>query len=230
MQWVLASVAASQIPTRFALGDEPATPAGNRPSDRTAPKQEGVVGRPGNVPGGYGVDPVLNTAHKPGEFWRLTFDQKQKRLATVLADTIIPKDQYGPAASELGVVAMIDEWVSAPYEKQVADRPIILDGIKWLEAESNQRFQKDFVDLDESQRVKICDDICYVPKAKPDHKEGAKFFDKFRDLTAAAYYSTQPGWSAVGYVGNQMLRTYDGPPDEVLKKLQIEDWQIPKDG
>ena len=49
-------------------------------------------------PGGYGGDPKLVPPHKPGEYWHLTFDEKQKRIATVLADAIIPTDDYGPAA------------------------------------------------------------------------------------------------------------------------------------
>jgi hypothetical protein len=226
MQWVLSAVAASQVPSRFASGQEKVPiPASSRPSDRTTPHQEGSFdqNKPGgHVPGGYGVDPVLNKAHKPGEFWPLTFDANQKKLATALADTIIPKDKWGPAASELGVVAMIDEWISAPYDDQKADRPIILDGMKWLEAESQKRFTKNFADLDETQKHAICDDICFTAKAKEEFKAGAVFFNKFRDLAASAYYATPAGWQAVGYVGNTMLKTFDGPPPEVLKRLGIE--------
>jgi hypothetical protein len=233
MQWVLAAVAASQVPSRFASGQEerekpPQTPAANRPSDRRAPPQAGVPvqKRVGNIPGGYGTDPVLNKTYKPGDFWPLTFDEKQKALATALADTIIPADKWGPAASTLGVVGMIDEWISAPYEDQLRDRPIILEGMTWLEGESNKRFGKAFAALDEKQREAICDDICFEPKAKPEFKKGAEFFDKFRDLTAAAYYATPQGWRAIGYIGNVMLTKYDGPPKEVLDKLGIE---LPKE-
>ena len=37
------------------------------------------------------------------------------------------------------------------------------------------------------------------------------------------------GWQAIGYVGNTMLSTFDGPPQEVLDILKIEPWQLPKD-
>ena len=55
---------------------------------------------------------------------------------------ILPRDQLGPAASEVGVVEMIDEWVSAPYPQQQTDRPVVLEGLAWIEAESRKRFGK----------------------------------------------------------------------------------------
>jgi hypothetical protein len=138
-----------------------------------------------------------------------------------LADTIIQKDDLGPAASEVGVVEMIDEWVSAPYPQQKSDRPVVLDGLALLENESLDRFNKRFGDLSPEQRKAICDDICFAPNAKPPHKKLARFFDKFRDLTASAYYATPAGWQAIGYVGNTPLVEFTGPPPEVLERLGL---------
>src|SRR5205085_1135295 len=127
-----------------------------------------------------------------------------------LADTILPKDQYGPAASEVGVVDMIDEWISAPYPNQQADRPVILDGLAWLDAESAKRFGgKAFADLPAEQKCAICDDVCYAGAAKPEFKKAAHFFSQFRSLCAGAYYATPAGWKAIGYVGNVALPSFD---------------------
>lgn len=213
MQWVMAAVAASSMPGSNAL----ALPVG-----RTNTPQESAATQPDpNTSQGYGTDPNLVKVHKPGDFWPLTFTDAQRKAATALADTLIPKDDLGPAASSVGVVEMIDEWVSAPYPQQQHDRPIILDGLAWIGAESNKRFGGAFASLDEQQRHAICDDICFGQKAKPEFRKAAQFFAHFRSLCASAYYATPEGWNAIGYVGNVALPQFDGPPPEVLAKLGV---------
>lgn len=202
MQWVLAAVAASTLrPSSGARGGEHPTtlPAGI----------------------GYGTDPDLLKTYKPGDLWPLTLTASQRATAIALADVILPKDDIGPAASELGVVDMLDEWISAPYEQQQLDREPVVSGLNWLDAESKTRFQNSFAKLDATQQHAICDDICFVEAAKPDFRKPAEFFEKFRSISAAAYYSTPEGWKAIGYVGNVALEKFDGPPEEVLKKLGV---------
>ena len=224
LQWVLAAVAASALPTP--TGTHPGGPAAafGQEVGRTPTPQENAATQPGHPPHGYGTDPQPQKFYKPGDFWPLTFTPAQKKAATALADTILPKDQYGPAASEVGVVEMIDEWVSAPYPNQQADRPVILDGLAWLDAESAKRFgggEKSFADLSAEQKHAVCDDICYTGTAKPEFKKAAHFFSRFRSLCAGAYYATPAGWKAIGYVGNVALPSFDGPPPEVLKMLDV---------
>ena len=206
MQWVLTAVAASVLPT--------ASYARSKSSAVAAP------GAPTAVKG-YGTDPNLIKTHAPGAFWPLTFTAPQKKAATALADVILPKDQYGPAASELGVPAMLNEWISAPYPLQQADRPVILDGLDWIDVESNKRFEKVFAELNVEQKHAICDEICFAAKAKPPFQKPARFFSRFRSLCAGAYYTTPAGWNAIGYVGNVPLAKFDGPPAEVLAKLGV---------
>jgi hypothetical protein len=169
----------------------------------------------------YGTDPKLLEIYHPGELWPLTLTPEQRKLATVLCDTIIPADDSSPAASAVGVVDFIDEWISAPYEHQRADRKIVLDGLAWIDAESSKRFSKPLTALDAAQLGKICDDICYAPKAKPEFAEAAKFFARYRDLTAGGFYTTPQGRKDLQYVGNVPLKQFDGPPIEVLKKVGL---------
>jgi len=176
---------------------------------------------PSKLPEGYGFDPNLVKGYKPGAFWPLTFNSGQKETATALADVIIPKDDLGPAASAVGVPAYLDEWVSAPYEPQQKDRALILEGLAWIEGESQKRFKKGFAHLTESQQHAICDDIAYLPNTKSQYRQQAIFFDRFRSLTASAYYATPEGWKAIGYEGNVILQKFDGPPPAVLAKLDV---------
>ena len=223
MQWVMGAVAASSLPNKL-LGQATGDPAkqSSKEEGRAILSQELAAKQPDpDYPGGYGTDPKLVKDYKPGEVWPLTFNGPQKKTAAALADTIIPADDLGPAASEAGVVEMIDEWVSAPYPQQKSDRPIVLDGLGMLENESLDRFNRRFGDLTDEQRRAICDDICFAPAAKPRHKKLARFFDKFRDLCASAYYATPAGWKAIGYVGNTPLVEFTGPPPEVLERLGL---------
>jgi len=177
---------------------------------------------PPAVTHGYGTDPKLNEFYNPGSFWALTMTPAQRATTTALADIIIPADKLGPAASAVRVHDFIDEWISAPYPSQVNDRAIILPGLDWLEAEALKRFTTVFNKLTMEQQHQICDDICYTKTAKPEFKQAAEFFSRFRSLAAGAYYATPEGWRAIGYVGNMPMVTFDGPPESVLKRLDVE--------
>jgi hypothetical protein len=225
VQWVMAAVAGSALPTRLRgqLAGDPQKESGKEVGRTVVPQELAAKQPDPNFKGaGYGTDPKLIKDYKPGELWPLTFNAPQKRTATALADTVIPNDHLGPAASEVGVVEMVDEWISAPYPQQKSDRPVVLDGLALLENESLDRFGKRFPELSVEQKHAICDDICYTKAAKPRFKRLAEFFEKFRDLCARAYYGTPAGWQAIGYVGNTPLVEFTGPPPEVLERLGVE--------
>jgi hypothetical protein len=132
-----------------------------------------------------------------------------------LADLILPADEHAPAASALGVPAFVDEWVSAPYPSQAADRKTILEGLVWLDQAAGGRF----AGLSEDRAGQILDSICN-PRTASDAK-AAHFFQRFRAVCMAGYYTTPEGWAAIGYVGNKPSQTFPDPPAEVLAKLKI---------
>ena len=170
---------------------------------------------------GYGTDPDLQKEWKPGGPWPLTLTESGRATAKALCDLIIPADDVSPAASSVGVVDFIDEWISAPYPQQRGDRPIVLNGLSWIEAESQKRCQKSFPALSDAQRAQIADDICSPSKVKPELAEAAKFFSKFRDLTAGGFYTTPVGMKDIGYTGNVPLAKFEGPPLAALKKAGL---------
>ena len=204
IRWMLAAAASLSVLDRPAFGAAPRLASGLDPTK-----------------GGYGTDPNLMKIYAPGDFWPLTLSAEQRKTAAAWCDIIIPEDDRSPSASKVGVVDFIDEWISAPYPRQQADRKTMLDGLAWMEAESKKRFDKDFASLSEEQKHAICDDICYLAKAKKEFKEGAKYFSRFRSLTAAGFYTTPVGMADIGYVGNTPLASFDGPPQEVLDRLGV---------
>ena len=171
---------------------------------------------------GYGPDPVMVRIYKPGDVWPLTLTEPQRRTARALCDVIIPADETSPSASSVGVPDFIDEWISSPYPAQAGDRRVVLEGLTWIDEEANRRFKTSFADLAPDQQTAICEDISNPAKAKPEHKKAIPFFKRYRDLTAGGYYTTPEGMKAIGYVGNTPLATFDGPPQEVLDRLGVE--------
>ena len=170
---------------------------------------------------GYGTDPDLLKTYHPGDVWPLTLSEPQRQLAAILADLIIPADEHSASASSVGVVDFIDEWVSAPYPDCQRDRPIVLAGFNWLETEAARRFGKEFAALDAGQQTTLCDEICDASRVAPERRVAARFFALYRDLTAAGFYSTPVGRKDLGYIGNVPLKKFEGPPAELLRKLDL---------
>lgn len=166
---------------------------------------------------GYGTDPDLVKVYEPGDVWPLTFSESQRKTVTALADTVLPADDYGPAASAVRVPDYIDEWISAPYEKQQKDRKAFLPGLAKFEEWVKDSYQASFTDLSEEKRNAVCEAI-----VSGDGKALRGFFDKFVSLACGAYYTTTEGWKAIGYVGNMATVNFDGPPQEVLDRVGVE--------
>ena len=98
---------------------------------------------------------------------------------------------------------------------------MIIEGLVWLDAEAQRRFQKDFADLAEPQKCAIADDICGKTAVKKEFKSAQNFFNRFRYLAASGYYTTPQGWKDIGYTGNVPTVNFDGPTPEALKHLGL---------
>lgn len=169
----------------------------------------------GAVPG-IGTDPNLHKKEIP---WPRVLSPEEKRIVTAMGDLMVPADEFGPAASAVGVPDFIDEWVSAPYEAQQKDGKVIRDGLAWIDGEAKKRFQKGFADCAAADQTALFDDI--VKDNTDAHKKAFSFFKLLRDRVTGGYYSTPEGWKAIGYVGNTPLVEFPGPPPEVLKHLGL---------
>jgi hypothetical protein len=182
-------------------------------STRTAPQGTGDT-----LPAGTPSDPDLIAPTVP---WEGTLTEDELATLASLCDTIIPADDRSPSASAVGAHEFIDEWVSAPYESMRKDRVLVRGGIVWLDAESNRRFGARFREVTDPDRAAICDDICYAAEAAPEYQAASRFFDKVRDLTATAFYTTRTGMDDLGYVGNVPLDHWEPPPPAVLRQVGL---------
>lgn len=166
----------------------------------------------------YGYDPDSVDPTVP---WNMTMTDEQLRLAASLSDMILPADDVSPAASTVGVPAYIDEWVSAPYERQQRDRELFFEGFTWLEETARDRFDAGFADLDDAQRGDILDEIAWRDRASEAPRRMRNFFSEFRVLAISAFYATQEGMADIGYLGNRpIIGKYPGPSAEALEHLK----------
>ena len=100
----------------------------------------------------------------------------------------------------------------------------VLANLLWLDNESAKRFgdATRFQALTLQQQRDICDDICYGPDAAPGFEAASRFFDKVRDLTATAFWTTDEDMLDLQYIGNTPLASWGPPPPEVLRHLGLE--------
>src|SRR5258707_492554 len=105
---------------------------------------------------GIGNDPNLLKKEIP---WPLILSADEMKIVTALGDVIIPADEFGPAASAVGVPDFINEWVSAPYEQQQGDLKTIQKGLAWIDGESQKRFGKGYASITLEQQTAIVDDM-----------------------------------------------------------------------
>ena len=160
----------------------------------------------------------------PTVLWERSLTSDELQSLAVLCDVIIPADERSQSASQLGAHDFIDEWVSAPYEASQLDKIILREGLVWLDSEAARRFGEGmrFRELTPDQRIAICDEICYLPNARSELEAAALFFDKVRDLTSTAFWTTPEGMEDLQYVGNVPLPRWDPPPPEVLRHIGLE--------
>jgi len=119
---------------------------------------------------GYGTDPdLLHPAPAP---WPNTLSDPQRRLVTMLVDILLPEDGDLPSASQVGVVEVLDEWISAPYPDQQQDRALLLAGFDWCERESRGRFGRAFTEAVAREQLAIIDDIAYPDRPGPAALDG----------------------------------------------------------
>jgi gluconate 2-dehydrogenase gamma chain len=163
------------------------------------------------------VDNAMRAAAEGTPFAPKFFTAAEFRTVRVLADMIIPRDERSGNASDAGVPEFMDFTLT--------DRPNYQKwmrlGLAWIDAQSNTRFGKPFADATESQRSAILNDIAWPARAPASMADGVGFFNRFRDLTATGFWSSQIGVKDLKYEGNVFAPDWNGCPPAALQKLGV---------
>ena len=151
---------------------------------------------------------------------RRFFTAREHRIVTVLADDVIPRDARSGSATDAGVPAFIDYHLSVP-ETTEDTRIAWRGGLRWLDTESRRRFRAGYASARRAQRHAILDDIAYPDKAPAELRHGVAFFNRFRDMCGAGFFSSAMGWKDLQYMGHTFVPVWQGCPEPALKKLAV---------
>jgi len=163
------------------------------------------------------VDNALRAAAEGTPFAPKFFTPAELRTARILGDMIIPRDERSGSASDAGVPEFMDFMMIDRPAGQKWMRP----GLAWMDSQSNTRFGKPFADATKSQREAILNDIAWPARASASMADGVSFFNRFRDLTASGFWSSQVGVKDLKYQGNLFVPDWNGCPPAALKKLGV---------
>jgi hypothetical protein len=144
------------------------------------------------------------------------FTPDEMATITILGDIIIPRDEVSGSASDAKVPEFIEFIVKDMPEHQIPIR----GGLRWLDVQCMKQFGKAFKDCDAKQQKEMVDQIAYPETAKPTMKQGVAFFNKFRDLVATGFFTSEMGVKDIGYAGNKPNQ-WNGVPDDVLKQYGL---------
>lgn len=154
---------------------------------------------------------------KKGAYKPTFFNPHEWATVAVLANIIIPKDERSGSATDAGVPEFIDFMMTDRPDGQVPMR----GGLRWLDAESNSRFGKTFIEVTDAQRTALVDDIAYPRKASPALSHGVAFFSRFRDAVATGFFTSKIGVTDLQYIGNVPNPGWDGCPDNCYTHLGV---------
>jgi hypothetical protein len=155
--------------------------------------------------GGFPLEPQFFT---PGEW----------ETVRVLADLVIPADAKSGSATEAQVPEFMDFMLSDSSEsRQLGFR----EGLAWIDDEMTRRHNVAFVAASDEQRRALLDDIAWPARASEELSDGVEFFNRFRDMTAAGFFSSRIGYEDLEFRGNEFVATWDGCPPAALEKLGV---------
>lgn len=164
------------------------------------------------------VDEVRDGAERDATFEAHFFTPHELATVSILVDMIIPADERSGSATDAAVPEFMDYVLTVQHGRQTAMR----GGLAWIDRECLERFGHTFVDCSAAERAALLDAIAWPKKASPGLSQGVAFFNSFRDLTAAGFFSSKIGVEDVQYLGNQYVVEWKGCPEEQLRKLGVD--------
>jgi hypothetical protein len=146
------------------------------------------------------------------------FTESEWRTVNVLVDIIIPRDERSGSATDAKVPEFMDFMLNEGSESR---QKTFRDGLAWLDSEMTRRFDVAFVNASDEQRRALLDDIAWPARAPEELSDGVSFFNSFRDMTAAGFFSSKVGYEDLEFRGNEFVATWEGCPPAALDKLGV---------
>jgi len=160
---------------------------------------------------------IAQSPNRPIAFVPAFFTAHEYATVRMLAELVIPRDGRSGGALDAGVPEFMDFILNENPGMQTWMR----GGLAWLDLEAGERFGRAFAALLDTERRAILDDIAWPKRARPEFSQGVAFFNRFRDLTASGFFSSEIGVKDLQYRGNEFVMEWQGCPPEALRKLGV---------
>jgi len=145
------------------------------------------------------------------------FTPHEWETVRALVDLVIPRDERSGSATDAGVPEFMDFILTEYASQQTPMR----GGLAWLDTESRRRAGKTFLESSAAERAAVLDAVAWPARAAPEVSQGVAFFNRFRDLTAAGFFSSRMGVEDLQYLGNTAVAEWTGCPPAALAKLGV---------
>jgi len=132
------------------------------------------------------------------------FTPAELAVVNAAANQIIPETDT-PGAVGAGVPGYIDLVVAGNREHQKLYR----EGLAWLDAESQRRFQTGFAAAKPEQQLAILKPLCDAADAGKAATVGERWFAAMKNMTCDGYYTSKAGMvDELGFTGPAVLAEY----------------------
>ncbi|CAN5348731.1 gluconate 2-dehydrogenase subunit 3 family protein [soil metagenome] len=155
------------------------------------------------------------------------FTAHEDETVRVLVDYLIPRDEHSGSATDARVPEFMDFILADEKTTSPEQRIALRGGLAWLDAECQRRHGATFVQASDEQRRGVLDDIAWPARARPEMSQGVAFFNRFRDLTATGFYTSEMGYRDLQYIGNTAIPVWNGCPEEALRRLGVSYTALP---
>jgi len=138
------------------------------------------------------------------------FNADEFRTVEILAAMIIPTDD-APGAREAQLANYIDFVVFSAAEFEPLLQKKWIDGLVFLERESQKQFGKSFREVGEAGRVKLLTDMSAPEQDPKAQHEGFAFFSVVKDMTVEGFYTSKIGLiDVLDYQGMNYMPDFPG--------------------
>ncbi len=189
--------------------------------DTRIDRREALAGMGFSALAAYGIGtPTWNRFQRllAGGELRAFFTAAELALLGRLADMIIPSDDRSGSATDSGALVYMDFVVGESSPKtQQAWR----DGLEWFDQECQRRYSKMFIECTDNQRGEILDLVAWPERTAQGLKPQGEFFNRLRDLTGSAFFSSKMGVHDLRYMGNVPNPDWQGAPKAALDELGV---------
>lgn len=134
------------------------------------------------------------------------FQEQAWKTVYRLTDLILPSDGT-PGARDASVTEFMDYYLANSTD---AAKASFRQGLQWLEATSQAKFGKAFLDLGDDQQNALLTLISSPSNRDPGDLQGIQFFSTLRQMTVFAFYTSKIGIQSLGFKGNTFVGEFAG--------------------